>query len=156
MHRHSSARWLTLPLFAWLSASALAQPPAADQPGELLRIKGHSNLIMCVAFAPDGKRAVSGSHDETVRVWEAETGKEVRSVAQEEGIRGMAVAPDGGRVLLGGADGIVRLWDVESGQELRLLKGHTGEVTGVAFSLDGRRALSAGADQTIRLWALPK
>jgi WD40 repeat protein len=65
---------------AWPLA-ALAQqstPPAAgDQ--SLLTFKGHSNVVNSVAFSPDGRTALSGSDDSTLRLWEMATGKELRT-----------------------------------------------------------------------------
>ena len=40
-------------------------------------LKGHSDVVTSVAFSPDGKKIVSGSEDMTIRVWDAETGKEI-------------------------------------------------------------------------------
>src|SRR5262249_16857695 len=117
-------------------------------------------FINCVAFSPDGRRALSGSsttyHREfvgSIRLWDLENGKEVRCFA-DRGFQLWAVVfcPDGRRPLVGGGEGLVRLWDVESGGELRRFPGHTAGVYGVAISPDGRRALSGSDDGTARLW----
>jgi WD40 repeat protein/mono/diheme cytochrome c family protein len=114
---------------------------------------GHTGVIGCIAFSADGKRAVTGSDDQTVRVWDVASGKEVlRLSGHTEEVHAVAFAPDGSRVASGGRDRTVRLWDAAAGKELRRFTGHTERITGVAFAPDGRRLLSASWDGTVRLW----
>jgi WD40 repeat protein len=114
---------------------------------------GHTGSIGCVAFSADGKRAVTGSDDQTVRVWEVASGKEVlRLSGHTEEVHAVAFAPDGSRILSGGRDRTLRLWDAATGKELRRFTGHTERISGVAFTPDGRRLLSASWDGTVRLW----
>ena len=118
-------------------------------------LRGHTRTVWGVALSPDGRRALSGSTDETLRLWDVATGAELRRLpGGSDGVLGVAFAPDGRRALAGGKDNVVRLWDVTTGQELRRLTGHKEDVRAVAFSPDGRRALSAGDDRTVRLWDL--
>jgi WD40 repeat protein len=61
--------------------------------------------VTCVAFAPDGRRLLSGSDDETLRLWDAESGQEVRAFTGHQGrVTSVAFAPDGRRLLSGGDD----------------------------------------------------
>jgi WD40 repeat protein len=118
-----------------------------------------------VAYSPDGSRIVSGGADETVRVWDAETGQELTELTGHAGtVNSVAYSPDGahggGRIVSGGSDGTVRVWDVsaalntgaETRQALTRLTGHTGSVNSVAYSPDGSRIVSGGEDGTVRLW----
>ena len=108
-----------------------------------------------VAFAPDGKRIVSGGTDGTVRLWEAERGEAIGAPLEghEDIVLRVAFDPDGKRIVSGGNDGTVRLWEVESGEAIGApLEGHENSVVNVAFSPDGMRIVSSDADGTVRLW----
>src|SRR5258708_14254868 len=79
---------------------------------------GHTGAVTCIAFSPDGHRAVSGSEDRTLRLWEIETGRELKQLTgHNEEITAVAFAPDGRRVIAGSRDRTLRLWDVESHRE---------------------------------------
>ena len=106
-----------------------------------------------VAFTPDGRHALTAHGDKLIRLWDLETGKEVRRLAgHEQSVDGLALAPDGRRALSGGQDGTVRLWDVETGREIRKFAGPEQAVRCVALAPDGRRALAGGDDGVVRLW----
>jgi anti-sigma factor RsiW len=128
------------------------------QPRELVAVLGehrgrHWEIITCVTFSPDGKRAASCGYDGLVYVWDADT-LHLRAVlvGHTRANWGVAFSPDGHRLLSGGEDQTVRLWDVDTGQELRRFEGHAGIVWSVAYSPDGRHALSGGEDRSMRLW----
>jgi hypothetical protein len=92
-----------------------------------------------------------------VRLWNAETGKQLKRLEGHSApVLDVVFSPDGKRALGGCADRTVRLWDLESGKELLKLGGHNSGVPRVAFSPDGRRALSGGhhPDPRICLWNL--
>ncbi|MBM3728907.1 MAG: hypothetical protein FJW40_26210, partial [Acidobacteria bacterium] len=109
--------------------------------------------VTSVAWSPDGQRALSGSDDKTVRLWEVETGRCERVLEGHTAIVGsVAWSPDGQRALSGSADSTVRLWEVETGRCERVLEGHSGSVGSVAWSPGGQRALSGSDDKTVRLW----
>jgi WD40 repeat protein len=80
-----------------------------------------------VAFSPDGKQVVSGSGDETVRLWDAATGAALQTLeGHTDYVRSVAFSPDGKQVVSGSDDETVRLWDAATGAALQTLEGHTG------------------------------
>jgi WD40 repeat protein len=138
---------------AWLCP---LHPNLTPPGGSLIRtLKGHTGCVNAVAVTPDGRRAVSASADQTLRVWDLENGQTLRRLEGHTGwVNAVAMAADGRRVVSASGDETLRVWDLESGQTLRRLEGHTGRVRAVAITPDGRRAISASADQTLRVWDL--
>jgi WD40 repeat protein len=99
---------------------------------------------------------VSCSFDRTVRVWNVETGQEVRQLKGHAGeVWALALSPEGQRVLSGSRDGQVRLWDLQSGALLAIAGTHDAAVTDLSFTPDGARALTSGHDNMLRLWSRP-
>ena len=108
-----------------------------------------------VAVSADGRTAVSGGDDGTVRVWDLAGTAAPRVLTGHDGrVRAVAVSADGRTAVSGGADGTVRVWDLAGTAAPRVLTGHTGWVDAVAVSADGRTAVSGGGDGTVRVWDL--
>ncbi|KAI0041923.1 WD40 repeat-like protein [Auriscalpium vulgare] len=122
---------------------------------QLRLCRGHKSSISSALFSPDGKCIVSGSKDETVRIWDAETGQPVGTPLEGHvgWVWSVAFSPDGRRVVSGLADKTIRIWDTETGKPVgRPLEGHTALVGSVAFSSNGKHIVSGSKDETIRIW----
>jgi len=106
-----------------------------------------------VAFSPDGQYAATASNDNTARLWDVQTGQEIRQfIGHTENIWSVVFSADGKTIATASNDGTARLWDVQTGQELRSLVGHTAGVENVIFSPDGKFIATASDDGTARLW----
>jgi formylglycine-generating enzyme required for sulfatase activity/tetratricopeptide (TPR) repeat protein len=114
-----------------------------------------SEPAACVCASPDGKLALSGHADKTIRLWELGTGRLLWSrEADAAAVRAVGILSDGKRALSAGADGVMRLWDLGSGERLKEFPGHGGPVNSISAAPDGRFALTASDDKTIWLWDL--
>ena len=103
----------------------------------------------------DGRRALSGSADSTLRLWDLATGETLRTLEGHTGsVSAVAALANGRRALSGSYDNTLRLWDLATGETLRILEGHTNSVRAVAVLADSSRALSGSRDNTLRLWDL--
>ncbi len=121
---------------------------------ELLHtIKAHEKVIESIAFAPNGRMLVSGSRDDTVRVWNTRTGKQVLKIdAKQDGVLAVAFSPSGRTIASGGRNHTVKLWKPKSGKLRWRLWGHLKPVTCVAFSPDGQTLASGSRDTVVALW----
>jgi WD40 repeat protein len=122
----------------------------------LLTLSGHSDVVTCVAWSPDGKRLATGSHDETAKVWDAASGKELLSLSGHSRsslvVSSVAWSPDGKRLATGSWDNTAKVWDAATGQKLQSLSGHSDVVTSVAWSPDGKRLATGSWDNTAKVW----
>ncbi|MBV9125995.1 MAG: hypothetical protein JO112_21800, partial [Planctomycetes bacterium] len=109
------------------SLVGLSWAPAADEPALSERVvatlKGHQEMIYAVAFSPDGKYVATGSFDQTLKLWEAATGKEIKTFAgpagHQKAILAVAFSPDGQSLASGSQDNTVKIWDLPSTSPLR-------------------------------------
>jgi WD40 repeat protein len=121
--------------------------------GSHRELKGHQHWVQGVAIAADGRRALTGSWDKSVRLWDLADAKLIREFkGHTEMVNSVALSPSGETILSGSGAGAVFVWNVESGKKVGELRGHGKRVWSLAFSKDGKTALSASADNTIRLW----
>jgi WD40 repeat protein/transcriptional regulator with XRE-family HTH domain len=138
----------------------------ADSGKELLTLPAHNERVISVAFSPKcvsppkapvercGSRIATASFDKTVKIWDAETGNKILTLAgiSSEWLSGVAFSRDGSRVVVSSYDGTATMWDAVAGRKLFSLIGHTAPIRQVVFSPDGKRVATASSDGSAKLW----
>jgi len=119
-------------------------------------LTGHKDLIYSIAFSPDGRTLASTSYDETIKLWDLQSKKEIANLTGPRGYvgGGIAFSPDRQTLAFASRNKTIKLWDLQSKKEIATLTGHSKEVTKVVFSPDGQTLASTG-DNTIKLWKVP-
>ena len=129
---------------------------------EIALLTGHTERVNAVAFSPDSKMLISGSHDNTVRLWNVETGELLHTLEDHtDYVLAVAFSPDGNKFASSDGDFTIRLWDTHTNQVLHTLIPNDGFVYrsneafwvyDIAFSIDGKTLASADRNNRVRLW----
>ena len=128
-------------------------PPRAASTMAIGGFMGHKDTVSSIAIAPSSRFVATGSYDQTVRIWDPATRREVRNlVGHAAAVTAISVSPDGRFLASASRDKTVRVWDPISGKEVFVLAGHTDWIFSVAWSHDGKRLVSSSADRTVRVW----
>ena len=81
---------------------------------EVITLDGHSDVVRCIAFSPDGRRLASGCLDHTIKLWDVRTGHELITLRDHtDAVIALAFSPDGELLVSGSSDGTVKLWTTE-------------------------------------------
>jgi hypothetical protein len=146
--------WLLFPLARGVTAN-----PAAGEPDvPVRRIRGHSGPVHNIRFTSDGRRLVSGSgwpeSDQTVRVWDLESVKELGRIPVSGGVHSLVLTSDDRFALVGLNTGVVLRLDLETRRVVKTFQIHKAAVGCLVLAPDGKRVLSTSDEGTARLWNL--
>jgi WD40 repeat protein/transcriptional regulator with XRE-family HTH domain len=105
-----------------------------------------------LSFSPDGQTLAVNRHDDSIALWNIQTGDLERWSAHSRSIWEVSFSP-GGEILASSSDDCtVRLWDVQTHHCLQVLRGHETGIHAIAFDATGQELASGSYDNTIRLW----
>jgi WD40 repeat protein/DNA-binding SARP family transcriptional activator len=125
--------------------------------GELVKtLQGHLlPSVMDIGFTPDGTRIVTSGVDETVRVWDLESGVNTGTYHGHQGpVMDLQISTDGATVASSGWVDVL-VWDLETFETKAVIVGHGGLIDGIDLSPGGDLLLTASnQDGTTRLWDL--
>ena len=188
MLRRNLGKWsmlvtgmLTAAVIATLAHEHLTAQEKADQNGDPLPAGAlarmgtlrwrHGDTVSFVAYASEGKAVLTAANDGSIRLWDRDTGKEIRRFDQKQGAqpglqpgavvigwsaygRGagrIAVSKDGKALATVLQNNIVQLWNVDTGKEIHQLKLQAGFVSSVHFAPDAKSIAVIANDRTIHL-----
>jgi WD40 repeat protein len=115
----------------------------------------HRSSVSAIVVTPDGRRAVTGSVDCEIKVWDLASGRcEKTLTGHTKSISEMLATPDGRHVVSGSRDRTIRLWDLDSGACVRVLEGSTDDVVALALSPDGTALVAGCHDGSVSVWDL--
>ncbi|MBD1813658.1 AAA-like domain-containing protein [Microcoleus vaginatus DQ-U2] len=129
---------------------------AVSEVRERNSFEGYRNSVFySVALSPDGKTLASASTDNTIKLWNLQTQKEISTLrGHRDSVYSVAFSPDGKTLASASADNTIKLWNLQTQKEISTLRGHSNWVISVAISPDGKTLASASTDNTIKLWNL--
>ena len=117
-------------------------------------LKGHTDGVMCLQFSetlqhPSFPVLITGSYDRTARIWNMETGTEIRCLrGHSRAVR--ALQFDEAKLITGSMDHTMRVWNWRDGTCMRILEGHTDGV--VCLNFDKNVLASGSVDTTVKIW----
>ena len=111
---------------------------------------GHTLRVRSVCFSPNGLWALSGSDDNTIKLWDLVRGEEKRTLSGHTGsVRTVCFSPDGHWGLSGSDDDTVRLWDLEAALKRRCFRGTSEASPAWRFLLTAARPFPVAATRPL-------
>jgi WD40 repeat protein len=98
---------------------------------------------------------ISGSRQQTLKVWDLHSGEEKFTLwGHFDWVNTVAVTPNSKYVVSGSGDETLKVWDLQSGEEKLTLSGHRFSVNAVAITPNGKYVISGSSDSTLKVWDL--
>lgn len=145
-----------------ISGSSNGMISVWDNKGEIIATwKAHSESVNSVAVTPDQQFVISGSDDQTIKIWKLPKNKNITDITlvrtltgHTDVVDGIAIAANGQILASGSWDQTIKIWNLGSGELLQTLEGHSEIVNAIAISPDGQLLASGSKDNQIKLWNL--
>jgi WD40 repeat protein len=116
-------------------------------------LRGHSKAVKSVSWSHDGSRVISGSEDNTIKIWDANNGELLNTVEGHSAVvSSVSWNHNDSAIVSGSHDKKIKIWDASNGELLCTLEGHSHMVWSVAWSHDGSKIVSGSWDKTIKIW----
>lgn len=134
-----------------VSGQRVQEPP-------YVAFEGHQDSVQSAEFSNDGSMIISASHDNTVKLWDVETVKAIKTFrGHDSWVQAATLLNDGKWILSASHDAQLKLWNIAGYAEIRTLKGrvlaqHVDAILDVSFSQDGKRLVTASRDKTAISW----
>jgi WD40 repeat protein/serine/threonine protein kinase len=137
-------------IFVWSADSGVLLRTWGDQRNRF----GQPAYCYAIAWSPDDRHLASAWNDGTVRVYDAEMGKEIWNVwlHASQATHSVAWSIDGNSIASAGGDSMIYICDAATGAKKQTLKGHTTAVMRVAWHPDGERLASVSGDRSVKVW----
>lgn len=125
---------------------------AYSQEAELVLQAGHGLQINDIEYSPDGTKIATCSEDNTIKIWEIATGREMTTMfGHTKAVNDLAFAPDSKTLVSVSDDRKVIIWNVETGKSVKVISDHKNKVLGVDYSPSGEYFATCGADKVVLL-----
>ena len=112
-----------------------------------------SDVVLDVAFGPQGDRLAVGSADGVIRIFEVSSGAEQLTItSHSDWVTALSFNSDGSKLASASRDKTAKVFDAETGELLVTYSGHGQPVKGVAFHPEGAEVYSSGGDKKIHRW----
>ncbi|MEP0800306.1 protein kinase domain-containing protein [Funiculus sociatus] len=128
----------------------VASPQPCDSPAKEALDRKHEDDVNAIAFSPNGNYLATASLDNTARVWETTSRKQVACLPHKDNVVAVAFSPNGKYLATASLDKTVQVQEMSSGSIIHLQ--HEDGVVAVAFSRDGKYLATASADGNARVW----
>lgn len=130
-----------------------ASTSAQNNPYLIRTLTGHLDNVRSIDFSPDGKTLVSGSNDNTIKLWDLTDGHTINTFnGHTDDVRSVSFSPDGNSIVSGSDDNKIMIWRTNDSRLIRTISGHKSLVLSVSISPDGLTIASGSGDNTAKLW----